>query len=163
MWHMWEKVYKFWWENLKENYFGRPGHRWQDNNEMNLQGMGLEGNWMHVACVNTGGRLLWTQEWSFRFNNIGGISWLSNYYVFQNDSVLVGWLFASLLACFCACFLLVNLLVCRSKFKNDCGTKLVFCRSEHIQYQNVYLVVSVMVNGWRKFYGHGSEVWLVCQ
>jgi hypothetical protein len=53
-----ETVYKFWWENLKENYFGRPGHRWQDNIKMNLKGMGLEGNWMHVAHVNTGGRLL---------------------------------------------------------------------------------------------------------
>lgn len=53
-----DRVYKFWWENLKENYFGRPGCRWQDNIKMNLKGMGLEGNWMHVTCVNTGGRLL---------------------------------------------------------------------------------------------------------
>jgi len=51
-------VYKFWWENLKEKYIERPGHRWQDNIKMNLKGMGLEGNWMHVARVNTGGRLL---------------------------------------------------------------------------------------------------------
>jgi hypothetical protein len=55
------------------------------------------------------------------------------------------------------------LLVWRSKFKNDCGTKLHFSRSENIEYQNVCLVVSVMVNGWRKFYWHGSEVWFVCQ
>jgi len=75
---------------------------------------------------------------------------------------LVGWLvvclFASVLAGVLLCFIiqLVNLLVWRSKFKNDCGTKLHFCRSENIEYQNVCLVVSVMVNGWRKFYWHGS-------
>jgi hypothetical protein len=23
-----ETAYRFWWENLKENNFGRPGHRW---------------------------------------------------------------------------------------------------------------------------------------
>jgi len=66
---------------------------------------------------------------------------------------LVGWLFASVLAsvlAFCFIIQLVNLLVWRSKFTNDCGTKLLFCRSEHIEYQNVCLVVSV--NGWRKFY-----------
>jgi hypothetical protein len=44
------------------------------------------------------------------------------------------------------------LLVWRSKFKNDCGTKLLFSRREHFEYQNVCLIVSVMANGRRKFY-----------
>jgi len=80
------------------------------------------------------------------------------------------WLVGCRRAYWCAfvlvfCFIIqpVNLLVWRSKFKNDCDTKLLFSWSEHIEYQNVCLVVSVMVNGWRKFYWHGCEVWLVCQ
>ena len=46
MWHIWvtgEVCTEVWWGDMRERPHVRPRHRWEDNNGMDLQKVGLGG------------------------------------------------------------------------------------------------------------------------
>ena len=62
-----------WWTPQGRTWLARPGHKWEDNINMDIEDSGIGQIWLRIW---TSGGLLWTRQRTLGFHKIRGIFWL---------------------------------------------------------------------------------------